>query len=71
MFPKVANCQQQHGVKRHNFMPDFPRPVGTPVWHGEAEPRKCDTGESEQVCVINEWSGSCNFDGSLLLMALT
>lgn len=52
-------------------MPDFPRPVGTPVWHGEAEPRKCDTGESEQVCVINEWSGSCNFDGSLLLMALT
>lgn len=50
-------------------MPDFPRPAGTPAWQGEAEPRECKTGETEQVFVING-SRRFNFDGSLILMAL-
>lgn len=46
-----GGCQQQHGVKRHNFMTDVPRPGGTPVGHGEAELRECNTGENRAgVC---------------------
>lgn len=65
-----GGSQLQHSVKRHNFLPDFPRPAGIPVWHKEAGPRECNTGRSEQVCVINGWSGSSNFDGSPHLIDL-
>lgn len=69
MFPQ-GGSQLQHSVKRQNFLPVFPRPAGISVWHRQAGPRECNTGGSEQMCVINGRSGSSNFDDSLLLIVL-